>query len=178
MTKYVALLRGINVGGNNIIKMLDLKSCFEKGGYANVITYIQSGNVIFESEETSLLKLEKAIENVLSKTFNYESTVMVRSYAQMKRILADIPKEWKNENEFRCYVAFIKDENTVKEIADQIEVKEHVDSIKKGKGALYMTTVLKDATKSAFNKLASKKIYKEMTIRNYNTTRKIALLME
>jgi uncharacterized protein (DUF1697 family) len=57
MNKYLALLRGINVGGNNIIKMVDLKACFEKMGFLDVSTYIQSGNVLFSSPETSLTKL-------------------------------------------------------------------------------------------------------------------------
>lgn len=57
MKRFVALLRGINVGGNNIIKMADLKTCFEEMGFANVVTYIQSGNVLFDSNETDQLKL-------------------------------------------------------------------------------------------------------------------------
>ena len=52
MAQYVALLRGINVGGNNLIKMADLKACFEAQGFGNVATYIQSGNVLFTSDDT------------------------------------------------------------------------------------------------------------------------------
>jgi uncharacterized protein (DUF1697 family) len=82
--KYLLLLRGINVGGNNIIKMADLKSCLESAGYSNVKTYIQSGNVIFESDERNVEKLTNEIEELLSKEFNYESKVVIRTHEQVK----------------------------------------------------------------------------------------------
>jgi uncharacterized protein (DUF1697 family) len=67
MHKYLALLRGINVGGNNIIKMADLKLAFEEMGFSDVSTFIQSGNVIFSSNSTDLNKLTETIEKDLSK---------------------------------------------------------------------------------------------------------------
>jgi hypothetical protein len=60
-TQYVALLRGINVGGNNLIKMADLKACFEKLDLAEVATYIQSGNVLFSTTETDKTRLINTI---------------------------------------------------------------------------------------------------------------------
>ena len=78
-TQYLALLRGINVGGNNIIKMADLKACFESLGLTDVVTYIQSGNVIFKSAEKDKAKLTKMIEAGLSKRFNYEARLVVIS---------------------------------------------------------------------------------------------------
>ncbi len=69
------MLRGINVGGNNIIKMADLKACFERMGFSNVSTYIQSGNVIFESTKKDAARLEKKIETSLSEAFRYDSRV-------------------------------------------------------------------------------------------------------
>jgi len=63
--QYLTLLRGINVGGNNIIKMTDLKSCFENMGFTSVSTYIQSGNVIFKSDEKDNTRLTNKIEQVL-----------------------------------------------------------------------------------------------------------------
>jgi len=75
--RYLGLLRGINVGGSNIIKMADLRSCFEEMGFKGVLTYIQSGNVLFESEDRDKLKLQDKIEKVLSDRFNYSSSVVV-----------------------------------------------------------------------------------------------------
>lgn len=78
--QYLALLRGINVGGNNIIKMTDLKSCFENMGFDDVLTYIQSGNVLFKSDEKNKTRLTNRIEMVLSEHFNPDySYVIVKS---------------------------------------------------------------------------------------------------
>ena len=75
METYVALLRGINVGGKNIIKMVDLKSCFETMGFSDVITYIQSGNIIFKTPEENKYVLTQQIEKGLSEQFNYQSKI-------------------------------------------------------------------------------------------------------
>jgi len=178
MTKYIALLRGINVGGKNIIKMTDLKSSFEKIGFKSVSTYIQSGNVLFESSDPDTSSLELKIEKNLSKTFNYSSTVLVRSHSQIKQILSKVPPGWKTRNDLRCYIAFIKDPHTSQSVLEEVEVKKDIDFINSGPGCVYMSILLSGLTKSSFNKLVAKKIYKHITIRNYNTTQKIGLLMD
>lgn len=176
--KYVAFLRGINVGGNNIIKMLALKESFEKNGFDNVKTYIQSGNVLFESKETDHKKLTQKIEAMLSKTFNYKARVIIESHEQLKQVIAHAPKEWNTRTDIRCYIGFLSDLVSVEDALKEVEVKEEVDSLQTTPGVLYMTSLLNQLTKSKFNRLASKPIYKEMTIRNYTTTRKLLALME
>lgn len=178
MTRFVALLRGINVGGNNSIKMSTLKEAFEKSGLKNVLTYINSGNVIFESDEKKTGKLTEEIEKMLSKTFHYKARVIVKSQDQIQQIVANVPKEWQSRKDIRCYVGFLSDVVDAKIAAREIILKEGVDSLKTGTGVFYMTSLLSALTKSAFNKLVGTKIYQEMTIRNYNTTRKILALME
>ncbi|MBK8781165.1 MAG: DUF1697 domain-containing protein [Anaerolineales bacterium] len=78
--QYLVLLRGINVGGKNIVKMLDLKSSFEGMGFSNVLTYIQSGNVLFESDEKDKAILTTKIEKGLSKRFDFLARVVVVSH--------------------------------------------------------------------------------------------------
>jgi uncharacterized protein (DUF1697 family) len=68
---YVALLRGINVGGKNLIKMPELKACFEVAGFQEVVTYIQSGNVPFRSAGSGSAALARRIEEMLTSTFGY-----------------------------------------------------------------------------------------------------------
>src|SRR6266511_3923883 len=87
MTRYVALLRGINVGGKNLIKMPALKACFEADGFRNVSTYIQSGNVLFESADSSSSTLTRRIEEMLAEAFDYVPTVVVRNRRQMRGIV-------------------------------------------------------------------------------------------
>jgi uncharacterized protein (DUF1697 family) len=176
--KYTALLRGINVGGNSIIKMILLKECFEKAGFKNVVTFIQSGNVVFDSPEKNTAKLESKIEKLILKTFKIESKAMVRSLPQMKETVAKAPAAWKRKNNLRCYLAFTKAPITAKDVIKESVPKPGVDELKAGNGVVYMSTKLNALTKSGINKLIVKKIYKFMTIRNFNSTQKILALME
>ena len=176
--KYLALLRGINVGGNSLIKMADLKVALLENGFLNVKTFIQSGNVLFESDEKDTEKLAAKMEEVIVKIFYITSRVVIRSESQLTKVLDNIPDEWKKENDLRCYLAFVKEPATAQQVAEQITLKEGIDSLKIGDGVVYMTTLLAGITNSSFSKLASKKIYKEITIRNYTTMHKIATLMK
>ena len=90
MKIYIALLRGINVGGKNIIKMNELKKTFEAMGLLGVKTYIQSGNVLFKSgEEEETLK--KKIENAIEEQFGFSTTVILRTSEELERIVLDCP---------------------------------------------------------------------------------------
>jgi uncharacterized protein (DUF1697 family) len=90
--RYLALLRGINVGGGNIIKMADLKGCFEEMGFAAVATYIQSGNVVFRSEEKDAARLVNRIERALSARFAYASRVVLRTHKQLRTSWSTRPR--------------------------------------------------------------------------------------
>ena len=91
MKTYIALLRGINVGGHKKIPMLDLRALLTKGGFENVHTYIQSGNVIFESSEQSVQKIEDIIKMSILDHFGFEVSVLVKTHQNLKRIFDDSP---------------------------------------------------------------------------------------
>jgi uncharacterized protein (DUF1697 family) len=87
-TLYIALLRGINVGGGNIIRMVDLKACFEANRMKNVATYIQGGNVVFESGVADHSRLADKFEKALSKAFKpYEARIVLRSHERLAQIV-------------------------------------------------------------------------------------------
>jgi uncharacterized protein (DUF1697 family) len=176
--KYLALLRGINVGGNNIIKMSDLILAVEKIGFRNVVTYIQSGNIIFESDITNVSEIENRLKAALAKSFDYRSRLIIKSHEQMKQIIKEVPDEWRKSTNLRCYIAFISEMLRPESLVPQIEVNPSVDSLKPGPGVLYMTTLLSGLTRSRFSKIITNEFYKEITIRNYNTAGKILSLME
>ncbi len=176
--KYVALLRAINVGGNNRIKMEQLRACFEVGGFQQVMTYIQSGNVIFESEDENRERLTREIEESLSQTFNYPARIVLRSYAEIQKVVEEAPDDWNIKTDLRCNIAFIKEPVTAHEAWQEIVPKEGIDVVTVGHGVLYLSTRLSGLTTSALGKLVSKKIYQDMTIRNYTTTQKLLTLME
>lgn len=90
MTIYIALLRGINVGGKNIIKMAELKRAFEEIGLCEVKTYIQSGNVLFKSNEEEEL-LRKKIEMKIEENFGFSIIVILRTIAELEQIILNCP---------------------------------------------------------------------------------------
>ena len=91
MSRYVALLRGINVGGTNLIKMIELKACFEQQGFRDVATYIQSGNVLFTSAESGRVELIRRIEAALARAFSYRARIVLRSRREMRDIVTHAP---------------------------------------------------------------------------------------
>ena len=179
MNQYVALLRGINVGGKNLIKMTDLKAGFETLGFENVSTYIQSGNVLFSATESGQAELIKQIEEALSKTFNYKSRLVVRSRKQMKDIVAHAPKGFGSDPAtYRYDVIFLKNPLTAAKAMKSVTAKEGVDQAFAGKGVLYFSRLISKATQSHLTRIIGMPVYQSMTIRNWNTTTKLLNLME
>lgn len=177
MTRYVALLRGINVGGKNIIAMQDLRSCFEAQGFEGVATYIQSGNVIFDAKLPAS-KLTPRIEKALSKEFDYSASVVLRSRSQLSRVVAKAPAGFGEEPaKYRFDVLFLKDGLTAKTAMKQVRAKEGVDAAHAGTGVLYFSRLIAKASQSQLSRLVSMPVYQKMTIRNWNTTTKLLELM-
>jgi uncharacterized protein (DUF1697 family) len=176
---FLALLRGINVGGNNIIRMADLKACFETMGLTNVATYIQSGNVVFTANESDTLKLETAIEKVLSETFNYQSRVVIIGYEQLRAIVNEPPADFGKFPETHKYdVVFLKNPLTAEKALAEIVARKEVDFVYAQNGVIYFSRAIANLSKSYLSKIITLPIYKFMTIRNWNTTTKLLALME
>jgi len=179
MTLYVALLRGINVGGNNIIKMTDLVKCFADQGFTNVSTYIQSGNVIFRTDENKQAALASRIEAALSKAFSYQSSLVLRSEQQMKEVIARAPENFGGDpGAYRYDVIFLKEPLTAAEAFQALSPKEGVDQAFAGDGVLYTSRLISKATQSRLTRIIGTPVYQNMTIRNWNTTTKLLSLME
>lgn len=176
---YVALLRGINVGGNNLIRMPALKACFEAQGLRDVATYIQSGNVLFTTGRSGQLVLTREIEEVLSKTFAYRSRVVVRSFRQMKAIVERAPNGFGGRPAaYRYDVIYLREPLTADEAIKSVTAKPGVDRAFAGEGVLYFSRLISKAGQSHLSRIVSKPIYQNMTIRNWNTTGKLFELME
>jgi len=174
MIRYLALLRGINVGGNNIIKMADLKRCFQDLGLKDVVTYIQSGNVLFMSADKNRSKMEDGIEQSLSKRFNYKSRVVLVTDKDLKKMVEAAPKGFgKSPDKYRYDVIFLKEPMTPKEAMKSITPREGVDTADAGKGAIYISRLIAKAGQSYLSKVVQTKAYQFMTIRNWNTTTKL-----
>ena len=179
MTGYVALLRGINVGGRNAIPMPALKVAFEEHGFDDVRTYIQSGNVVFSTPTASQAAMALEIERMLSTAFaHYEASVVVRSRSQMRAIVDMAPKGFGAEpSKYRYDVVFLKAPLTAKIASKDVPIKEGVDRLWPGTGVLYSSRLISRATQSRFSRIVSLPTYKQMTIRNWNTTTKLLGLL-
>ena len=177
MSEWVALLRGINVGGKNLIKMAELAACFEAQGFTGVLTYIQSGNVLF-SAAGAPAALTVKVEVALGKTFGYQASVVLRTRAQMKSIVERAPPGFGAKPAlFRYDVAFLKEPLTAATAVKNVRAKDGVDTVQAGTGVLYMSRLVAKASQSQLTRITSSPVYQSMTIRNWNTTTKLLALM-
>ena len=177
LTTYVALLRGINVGGHALVSMRELKSCFEELGFRDVSTYINSGNVIFKDAGTNLPRLVQRIETGIKAHRKMDIRVVVKSKADLAAICKTIPGDWVTDKVMRTDVMFLWDEVDSPEVIASIATNPKVDRLLHVKGALIWNITRKDYDKSKLPKIIGTRVYKNMTARNANTTRKLLALM-
>jgi uncharacterized protein (DUF1697 family) len=179
-TQYLALLRGINVGGKNIIKMTDLKACFESCKLENVITYIQSGNVLFETDETDPVKLVRRLESAISKTFSpCKVRIVLCPHAKLRQIVQKAPKAFGFQpQKYRYDVVFLREPLTADQALKSVPTKKGVDEAFIGPDVLYFSRLTARASQSHFARIVALPVYQDMTIRNWNTTSKLLALMD
>jgi uncharacterized protein (DUF1697 family) len=176
---YVALLRGINVGGKNLIRMPELKACFEAAGFEDVATYIQSGNVLFAAPRAGGASLAARVDEALEATFGLPLVVVVRSRAQMRAVVRDAPAGFgEDPAAYRYDVIFLKEPLAAAAAAKVVSTKPEVDEVHPGKGVLYFSRLASRASQSHLSRVVSMPIYQRMTIRNWNTTTAILRLMD
>lgn len=176
---YIALLRGINVGGNNIIKMIELKACFESMGFTDVTTYIQSGNVVFHASHDNVEDITTIIEQALHKKFTFKIRVVVISQKQLKEAVDTAPHGFGTKPTlYRYDVIFLKAPMTAKEALKSFRIKAGVDEVYAGKDVIYFSRLSEKATQSKLSRIILLPIYQDMTIRNWNTTTKLLALIE
>ncbi|MGV3624618.1 MAG: DUF1697 domain-containing protein [Archangium sp.] len=168
MARTVALLRGINVGGNRLIKMSDLKACFESLGLKDVHTVIASGNVIFSGTTT-----DAKISAALKKEFGHDVPVTLRTAKQLRDVVKHAPKGFASAKH-RCDVIFLFKGLTAAKAFKQLEFREGVDEGWAGKGVLYFRRLTAKASSSKLTKITQLPMYQQLTIRNWNTTNKLA----
>jgi uncharacterized protein (DUF1697 family) len=177
IVRYVALLRGINVGGKTLVKMADLKSCVEGLGFDNVSTYIASGNVLFENAARDTAKLETKIERAIEKRFRLAVKVVVLDRTAYARIVKAIPKAWVGDAGIRANVAFVRRGTDAKQVVRELEPDPAIEQVKAVDGAILWATKRTALNRSVMRKLIAGAAYKELTVRNLNTTLKLQELL-
>ena len=180
MTRYLVLLRGINVGGKNKVPMALLRACLEELGYSNVVTYIASGNVILSSER-SAGEVKRQVEEALPKAFRLNSeliAVLVLTRAQLRAVVSNKPKGFGDHPEtYHSDAIFLMgiDAATAMQVFDP---RPGVDRVWPGDGVIYSQRLSAQRTKSRLNKAISTPLYKSMTIRSWATTMALLDLVE
>jgi uncharacterized protein (DUF1697 family) len=180
MNSYVVLLRGINVGGKNTISMAELKGSLEELGYKTVASYINSGNILLDSDQTHQ-QIASCIEELLPLKFKLDSSiikVLVLDEAGLRAVVDHAPKGFGAEPaKYHSDVVFLMG-ITAEEALPVFSPKEGVDRIWPGQGVVYSQRLSAQRTKSRLNKIVGTPAYKSMTIRNWNTTTKLLSLLE
>jgi uncharacterized protein (DUF1697 family) len=174
--RYLALLRGINVGGKNPVPMADLRAVFEKAGHTAVRTYIQSGNVVFEA---SGRVDENGVEAFLERRFGIPLVVVLRTERQLRAVVEGAPDGFgQRPDEFHSDVLFLKSPLTSRQAMRVVQLREGVDRAWPGKAVVYFQRNSARRTQSRMSSIVGTPEYQRMTIRSWRTTAKLLALLD
>ena len=174
--KFIALLRGINVGGNNTVSMAELKKSFEEIGFENVLTYINSGNVIFETAQTDKAVLVALCEAEIERKFGFRVICSVIAASELHAALHHAPSWW-GKGDDKHNALFVIAPATAQEIMKEVgEAKPEYEKVAAYEPIIFWTAPLKTFGRTRYSKIVGTKAYNSITIRNANTTKKLAEL--
>ncbi|WP_418263060.1 DUF1697 domain-containing protein [Flavobacterium faecale] len=179
MTTHLALLRGINVSGHNMMKMEALKSCLEAFGFQNVVTYIQSGNVFVDTEEESTAAVGFKIKQEIFKEFGHEVPVIVINKADLEACFNNNPFLKEKEVDLKkLYVAFVSTSLRPENIND-LKISQFKPDEARIDGNRIFIKYAVGAGKTRFDqKYIEKKLNVSATIRNWNTVTQLLKMYE
>ncbi|MGI8810710.1 MAG: DUF1697 domain-containing protein [Acidimicrobiales bacterium] len=170
---YIALLRGINVGGKSPVSMAKLKETFEQLGFAGVRTYINSGNVVFTAGAGSHAQLAGRVEAAIADDFGLQIPVLVRTADELSTFADSIPTTWVNDATMKCDVFFLWPDVDRPDILDEVPQNAAIEDLRYVPGALVRRIDRKHATRSPIHRIVGSALYGQMTVRNINTVRKL-----
>jgi uncharacterized protein (DUF1697 family) len=180
MHTYLALIRGINVGGKNIVPMAKLATALEQLGLSDVSTYIASGNVILKSAKRAK-QVKTLIEDALPEIFALDDErikVLVLTRDQLQAVVHDKPKGFGDSPaKYHSDAIFLIDIDAA-EAMSVFSPRDGVDTVWPGNGVIYAQRLSAQRTKSRLNRIMATPAYKSMTIRNWNTTTRLLGLLD
>lgn len=177
MGKYIALLRGINVGGKNKISMVELKELFRQHGFEDVQTYINSGNVIFSSSITDEKIIKEECEEIITKKFKLNIPVLVISFKEFFTTFNNAPTWWDQDENSKHNAIFIMTSTTMEEVFNEVgEIKPDYEKVGYYGRVIFWSAPIETFSKTRWSKVVSSSLYNIITIRNANTVKKILQL--
>jgi uncharacterized protein (DUF1697 family) len=174
MTRYIALLRGVNIGGRNKISMQELKTAFENHGFQNVLTYINSGNILFDSV-LSESDAKTTCETIVKATFGLDIPVRITTATELQDVLRCAPDWWDNAVDTVHNAIFVIPPMTAEEICKQVgEAKSEFEKVACCGSVILWSAARATFSKTRWSKLAGiKTANSAVTIRNANTTKRL-----
>jgi len=175
MKQYVAFLRAINVAGHSLVRMNDLREAFVRAGCQAVRTYIQSGNVVFESSEREIVSVVQKIENELRKLLGAQPRLFLRTIGEMEKIIRDAPfKKYEGKPDIGLYVTFLFEKPRARLKLPFVSSKEALEVLAiKGLEVFVVSRRKKDGTHGFPNKFLEQELGVPATTRNISTVTKI-----
>lgn len=179
--KYVALVRGINVGGNHRVPKAEFQAVLEGLGFRDVVIYINSGNAVFASaSQPKAADVQAALE----KHFGFDIPTLILSADKVKAIAAAIPPEWTNDapkpdkSGQKSDVLYLFDDVNAPDIIEKLGHRPEVETMIYVDGAILANISRRDQSRYSLLRLMGTPLYKRMTIRNITTAKKLAELVE
>ncbi len=179
MEKYIALLRGINVGGKNKISMPELKELFEQRGFLEVSTYINSGNIIFSSEGKDELRLKEDCETMIIERFQLNISVGVIRAEDLEAALKHAPSWWGVDKNSKHNAIFVIPPATAEEVMQAVgEAKPDYEKVDSYGRVIFWSAPMDTFSRTRYSKIVGSAVYDSITIRNANTTIKLLQLVK
>ncbi len=179
--KYVALLRGVNVGGNHRVPKAEFQAVLESMGFTDVIIYLNSGNAVFASDT---LPTAATVQTALEQHFGFEIPTLVLSSEKIQTIANMIPAEWTNDapnpdkTGQKSDVLYLFDDLNAPDVLAKISHRPDIETMLYVDGAVLANVARANQTKYSLLKLVGTPLYRSMTVRNINTARKLAELVK
>lgn len=179
MTLYIALLRGVNVDGKKRVVMCTLKKRLEEQGFTQVITYLNSGNITFSSEETDMFQLTNSCEQLIESEFGLQITVTIVLGLALLTALEQIPAWWNADKESKHNVIFVIAPTTTEEVFASVgEAKVEYEKVAYHERVIFWSVPIKTISRTRWSKIVGSTLHDRVTIRNANTVNKLAELIK
>lgn len=174
---YIALLRGINVGGNNKISMPELKAAFQRAGFTEVSTYINSGNVLFSSGETDVLHLMEVCHQLIQDAFGLDIAVNIVSADELLEALQNAPDWWNAAADAKHNAMFVIPPASAEDIMGEVgAIKPEYEKVGSHGQVIFWSAPIQTFSHTRWSKVVGTRAYASITIRNANTALKLGEL--
>lgn len=178
--KTIALLRGVNVGGKNKVPMKDLKACFLDAGFTDIVTYINSGNIVFEADWKNIEQtLQDYCQQIIETAFGFPVMVAIVTADELAEAIHSAPAWWGTDPSMRHNALFIVHPASAAEVLSEIgDIRQDLEKVAYVGNVIFWSTSLEKYSRTRYAKIAGTKAYQQVTIRNANTTRKLYTMIQ